>query len=374
MSLRHERRRRLLSDDSLSSDSDDDSDSPIRLATDPASQSELGPAAYASAAQFDRQRRVHDLLPLRYLTIGLAVLICLGLVAVVELLHVWSDALTQVLSPQDVVALSLNGTRNISTWLASTLLVIASLVAMFIYSLRRHRVDDYHGRYRVWIWTAIGCLWASLAETADVAELARGACRRAADLCSLSEAALWPAVLGTVLVASGIRLLVEVRKCRLAAIALVASAASFLLAAAVDRAWLEGISDANKPLVERGSWLMGYVFVLAMFLLYARYVLLAIEGLIVVAPARPKRAKAKPAETSKERAVDSPQKSVPQLRTDLDPVEKAASAPRGSQLNSAPARSAAAPANPSARIEHSNHGSPSRAERRRLRRDAKMAS
>jgi hypothetical protein len=368
MSLRHERRRRLLSDDSLSNAPEDESDSPIRLAPDPASEDDASPAAYASAVRFDRQRRIHDLLPTHYATIGLVVTAALALVAIVELLHVWSGSLAGLLNPNDVLALSLRGSRNLSHWLASTLLVVAGMVAMFIYSLRRHRVDDYHGRYRVWIWTALGCVCVSLAETADVAVLARGICRRAADFCSLSDRAVWPAVLGTVLSASGIRLLFEVRKSRLAATALAASAASFLLAAAVDRDWLAEISAANKPLAERGSWLVGYVFLLAMFLLYARHVVLEIEGPVVPAPAKPKRSKAKP-------PAEPHQKPVSQPRTDLDPVEKAipASASTRLQLATAADRSSAAPASSSSSAQPANHGSLSRAERRRLRREDRMA-
>ena len=367
MSLRNERRRRLLSDDSLAGESDDDA--PIRLAADSAGESDTHQTAYAAAVRHDRQRAIHELLPSSYAAIGLVVFGGVALVGVVELLHVWSDSLADVLNAQEVLALSLLGARNVSHWLASTLLVVASLVAMHIYSLRRHRVDDYFGRYRVWLWTALGCMGASLAETAGLADLARGVCRRAAEYCSLEVTTVWPVFVGVTLTAIGIRLLFELRRSPLATLSLAVSAAGFLLAAVIDWNWLVEVSEANKPLAVRGSWLIGYVFLLATFLLYARHVVLEIEG-VVVAP-RPKRKRAK-VKAAAEEAVEGvsahpPQKSSTR-RSDLDPVERPAPAAGGLYFKIDSDTSS------SARDDKTNHGPLSRADRRKLRREAKMAS
>jgi hypothetical protein len=374
MTLRHDRRRRLLADESLSSPSDDDGEAPIRLAKEPRGEADESAAAYPPSARFDGQLCVHELIPARYLTIAPVVIVGIALVGLIELLHVWSDSLGQVIPSEDVLVLSLLGARNVSHWFASTLLVMASLVAMFIYSLRRHRSDDYRGRYRVWVWMAMGCLVASMAETTDVTVLAHGVCRRAAELCSISDAVAWPAAVGVALALIGVRLLIEVRKCRLAVAALAMVAVLFLLAAMVDGARLIEVSQANKPLVERGSWLVGYVFILAVFLLYSRHVVLEIEGPVAAAPSRPKRSKVKPAvpAASEKRASDPPHKPFGQVRTDLDGVEKAAAAPTRLQVNTPAAKPHVTPA--TAADDRANHGSLSRAERRRLRRDAKRAA
>jgi len=162
MSIRNERRRRLLADDSLAGASDEESLS-IRLAAGPAGEAGPGAAAYAPAARHARQRPMHDLVPLRLTMIGLVVAGALSLVGVVTALAVWSPALAEIVSTEELLPLSLGGSRNLAHALASTLLLIASLMSILIYSLRRHRVDDYHGRYRLWIWAALACLVASCA-------------------------------------------------------------------------------------------------------------------------------------------------------------------------------------------------------------------
>ena len=50
--------------------------------------------------------------------------------------------------------LHLFGVGTVANWFASTLLIITALGCLIVYSIRRHKVDDYGGRYRVWPWVA----------------------------------------------------------------------------------------------------------------------------------------------------------------------------------------------------------------------------
>ena len=43
---------------------------------------------------------------------------------------------------------------SLGNWFASLLLLVASLLAITIYSVRRHKVDDYRGHYHIWLWAA----------------------------------------------------------------------------------------------------------------------------------------------------------------------------------------------------------------------------
>lgn len=46
------------------------------------------------------------------------------------------------------------GVASLQNWLAQTWLLVAAVVALVVRSMRRHRRDDYHGRYRAWGWMA----------------------------------------------------------------------------------------------------------------------------------------------------------------------------------------------------------------------------
>jgi hypothetical protein len=361
MPQRHDRRRLLYSEDSPTSGPNSSDEPPLRIAADPDREIEPSRRSYAAAAHLHRQRRVHDLLPARYLTIGLVSAVGVLLVGGIELLHVWAGSLGHFLSPEETAALDLTAPRNISQWFASMLLGIASLIAISIYLLRRHRVDDYHGRYRIWIWTALACLLASLGETTDAVRLAQGFSRRAGSACGLAEGVLWPSVLAIVLAALGIRMFLEIRACRAALATLSLAAAAFLAAAAVDLGWVISLSDQAKPLIARGCWLAGYVLMLATFLMVARHVLLEIEG-VVVRSHKPKRHKAKHPTASESDSAPPP---APHFRIDLEllpPSSNAASSSSRSQ--SGTNKSQATNSNElTGRVL-------SRAERRRLRKEA----
>ncbi len=186
----------------------------------------------------------------------------------------------------------------------------------------------------------------------------------------MTETIVWPVALAGVLSAVAIRLLVEMRRCRLAVAVGVASTALFLLAASVDHGWLLDDAAALQMPVERGSWLVGYVLTLATFLLYARHVNREIDGLVVVRPAKARRPKVKkpPKVDSTQTRVDPPQKPAPHLRTDLDSVDVPAGSANRSQGNTAAKPSTTSAPSPSKgglsdRVL-------SRGERRRLRREA----
>ena len=54
-----------------------------------------------------------------------------------------------------IAAFELGGKGSLAAWFSSLALLAASLVAVLVYTVRRHRMDDYHGRYRVWLWAAL---------------------------------------------------------------------------------------------------------------------------------------------------------------------------------------------------------------------------
>jgi hypothetical protein len=366
--MRQQRRRMLLAEESLAGDMPETDEAAIRLmdtANRPAS-----PAGYASKARNDCQRRVIDFIPLRKATLAAIVFAALASIVATGTLHVYAGALGLWLEPDDVAALRLDSPRNLSNWLASALLGLASLTAALVYSLRRHRADDYHGRYRVWLWAAIGCLALSLFETTDVAHVARGICRRGAAWCALDAGVVWPALVVTAWSLAALRMLVELRRCRLAVSALVACGMCLVASIVIRQGTMPDVVEAYRVPMERGAWLAGYVFVLAAFLAYARHVALDVVGSAAVPPR--KRSKSAEARRAARGGAETDAKPALHLRTDLDPVQKSVPASAAQAHSTGADKNSAAPA----KLSMSAGEAPrvgSKAERRRLRREARMA-
>jgi hypothetical protein len=135
------------------------------------------------------------------------------------------------------------------------LLLVAAL-ARIIHSLRRHRVDDVRGRYRVWRWIAAGAL------------------------------------LGSVNAVVGVH--------------------QFIARAAVALGWSITALGASADALAGALPLVGHTLILAALMVYARYVVLDVQGLIEHKPRRPaasaakaRKPAAKTATTTAAPAVDS---------------------------------------------------------------------
>ena len=370
--MRNQRRRLLLAEDP-GADSTDSADGSLRLLNAAGDSADAPGRTYGSKARNQCERRVMDFIPLRRLTIVAILTVALLLVAGATTLHVYISSLADVLRPDEVVGLRLDEPRNISHWLASTFLSLAALSATLIYLLRRHRADDYHGRYRVWLWAAIGCLVLSLLETTDMALVVRGICRRAAEFCSLDPAIIWPILATSFWALAGLRVLIEIRRSRLATVALVLGGLALATAIVVEQGWIVEIGAKVRPAAERSAYLTGYAFVLTAFLCYARQVVLDVMGQGAARDARPRRTKTAKAPSG--RAVEASQ-TMPalQLRTDLDPVEKTHSSKPSVATHAAATadKSSAVAAKINMGSSEANHHT-SKAERRRMRREARMA-
>jgi hypothetical protein len=351
--MRTERRRRLLTDEAELGDGEP---APIRLAEGG------GVHGYSDAGRAARERAISSLVPCGRLSISLAMACCLLAVGACLGVHLSADWLAVKLDENAAAAVRLDAPASLGRWLGSTLLGLASALALFIFSLRRHRRDDYHGRYRVWISLALVCMVVSLVESTGLAALAKAGVRLAAERGELRFDIVWPATVATLLALVGARLAIEIRRCTAGLVAMVAAGSCFAFSASVYHAWPVRWDAATMPLWARGSWLLGYVFVLATLLLYSRYVQLEVTGQ-AAAPAKPKRRKKVADEETSEQTA--PRKTALKLRTDLDPV----------QTSTTPAAEAKSSqdAGSTRDEEHSSRASLSRADRRKMKQERRMA-
>ena len=277
---RDDRRRRLLAEESsglLGAAGSRAASSTAGLTTERRSQ------YYGDAAFMDQTLRLIDLIPRRLITLGLLLLAGLAVVAGLEALYAWTStpALNQITTDGSVAAFDLDGEGSLAVWFSSTVLILASLVAVLIYTIRRHKTDDYRGYYRVWLWAAACWLVMSIDETSSLHEGFMGMMAHVTGTKIYGDGSIWWVVpyfflLGAV----GSRLLVDMRTCRLSSAALLTTAACYALAVATQVAG-DGLTRA--VMLEEGAEMVGNVFLLLAMGLHARYVILDAEGLL---PAR----------------------------------------------------------------------------------------
>ncbi len=340
---------------------------------------------YSDAARAARQRGVHALVPLRGWTLALVVSGLLILAGGVLGLHLAADRVEVALGTSAANSLRVNQPVSLSAWLASTLLAAASGLSLFIFSLRRHRIDDYHGRYRMWILVAVACAIGNLMEASSLAAIIHSLCSAACGATGLRADLICPAAMTTLVAGLLIRLGIEIRRCGPAMMTLVLACISFGVAAAANFGWPVVHSPAAFPLWLRGSWLLGYVLLVTTLLLYSRRVQLEVTGAVAL-PVRVKRkkpaAKVADAEDDESAASARPaRKASLKLRTDLDPVDR--STPADADEEAAPpapklalGTKAQAGSSPNSSSDHSSDAKRlSRADRRKLRHDQRrMAS
>jgi hypothetical protein len=168
------------------------------------------------------------------------------------------------------------------TWCSAMVFLLIGVYARMIYMLRRHRVDDYRGHYRVWRIAT----WAALALSLNAVVGLHVPVARVLGSWSgwnllANQSGWW--LLGAVLVGGWImlRLAIDMASCRSALTAVVVAIACYLAAGIAAAGWWpEEWLGAWSGLMVRSMPLAGNILLLAAVMLNARYVVLDVQGLI----------------------------------------------------------------------------------------------
>ncbi len=271
---RDDRRRRLLADETLAMRR-------IGPTSAHGSDAPRNGFAYAEDVLMTHQVCVLDLIPRRALTLGVILAAALLIVAGLVWLDLWAAKCASETGLQ-LEALRLKGPQSLAGWLRGMVLGAAALAALVVYTVRRHRKDDYQGRYRVWIWAALG--WLILA--ADGATALHRAVRELmvhwTGTPLWGDGSIWWLAPGALLLAAvGSRLLVDMLPDRLSTAALVG--AGFCAAAALAEPWdTIPLGDPRLgALIPHTAAMTAAVLLFWSMLAHARYVMLEAQGLIV---------------------------------------------------------------------------------------------
>ena len=270
---------------------------------------------YGDAAFMDRQPRLTDLIPRRWSTMGLIVVLGCAAVAGVELLYHLMPRLAGLLGTPRIAAFDLASGRNLGTWLTALMLQWAALVSWLIYRIRRHRLDDYRGRYRIWLWACLG--WTLLSVDAG-SQLHDGFAQLMVILAGTrlaSDGAVWWVVIYFfIFVPLGLRLAVDMRECRKSVFLLLMAGGLAASTLAVQFGWITlQVTAVEQTMVEVGAQMTaGLVLGLAL-MIHARHLVFDAEGRLPPCPVKVLRSRGgkSAAAVSGEAAGESLAGSVP---------------------------------------------------------------
>ena len=285
---RDQRRRRVLNEERRSASE--------VLAASASSSATAGADAprYGEQAGIEHHPQITDFIPRRKRAVLTTLAVGVGVAAGTQFVAQNAATLAAVLPgvPAQQVAGQL--AHGIAAWVAAVGLLLVAALARIIYSLRRHRVDDVRGRYRVWRWIAAGSLVASLNAVVGAHQLvARAAAAVTGWSLTSSANEWWLAPLALVAGWIGIRLALEIAESRAALGLTTLAGATYAVAAAAALGWAPAALGVSAGALAGALPLVGHTLALAAMMVFARYVVLDVQGLIEHKPHRPAASAAK---------------------------------------------------------------------------------
>ncbi len=297
-------------------------------ASSAAGGSAKGPVhAYHAAVLSERQPKVTDLLPVRPVWVFVALLLALAGVVAIEAIHVQAAPLQVGEGASHLAALNATQRGSLAAWYSSALLALAAVLAIVTFGIRAHRVDDYRGQYRVWLWTAAALAWLSVDAATGIHDaLGLGLTFLAGQQVFTGSLAAgctltWIVVYGLALGTLALRLAFEIRSSLWSAASLLAAGGLYVYAALLQLELLAAPVVLAPGVVQTATILLANLALLSTVGFFARHVYLDATGRLKVhidpaARSKSKRAKLrvvkseKASETSKTAQAALPAKSA----------------------------------------------------------------
>ena len=228
-----------------------------------------GVRAYFDNALLENQPRLTDLIP-KSLWAYLAMLLLGGIsIYACQQAFLHTRDLDSTSFPTHLFEIS--GPGNVASWLHSVTLLMLAVGATMVYLLRRHKTDDYSGRYRLWLHLALFAGVLSIESATGLHEILVVPLAQTDFTAPWNQASVW----AMLLVALGaiyltIRLLVEF-KSRPGMLVLLSTSAIILIAACCSRLGdVIGESALTSEVAQSSLVLSGALLVCLMTWLNAR--------------------------------------------------------------------------------------------------------
>jgi hypothetical protein len=286
---RNGRRRRVLNEGFLSASSSHAARQALA-----AEAAGLHAPRYSDAAGVENHPQVTDFVPRKYRTIVLMLLAGVSVAVVLGALHHFASTIATAAGLPDVRPFDLAAPSSIADWISAVVLLLASGLSLIVYSIRRHRIDDIRGRYRIWLGASLACLLMSSNSVIAAHNVISYALSHYTGWSALrASSAWWLLLAGPPLAWAGVRALLDVKECRLARLLLTASFACYAAAIACFLGLVSVVTPQSEALVTGIAVFLGNWFLFSTVVTYARFVVLDAQGLATKRRATPKKQPAK---------------------------------------------------------------------------------
>lgn len=132
---------------------------------------------YSQAVRSACQQRIVQFIPVRR---GTVAIVLTGLWLAFGMLlftHYWIHTSSKLPAAAALTNLPighlfhLRSPHGIAHWLTSQLWLLTALASWMIFNLRRHKLDDYRARYRIWVFIALAALFSSFDASTSILQL-----------------------------------------------------------------------------------------------------------------------------------------------------------------------------------------------------------
>jgi hypothetical protein len=296
---RNGRRRRVLNEEVLSASSSH----AILRAFDSDDASHEAPR-YSDAAGVEHHPQVTDFVPRRYRTIGLLAFAGGVTATALAVLHYFAPTVAAGLGWTHTERFEIGSLGNLAGWFEAITLLVASITCAMVYSIRRHRIDDIRGRYRIWLAASAACLVMSVNSIAALHQVIAHSLGHVTGWTALrGDAFWWLATGGLPLAWIVFRAVVDALECRLAASLLMTAILCYAAAAGSYFGAVSSLDFRIESMITGTAVLAGHWLLLLGVVSYARFVILDAQGLIAARP-RASRTKTSRAAKSQREGTD----------------------------------------------------------------------
>ncbi len=233
---------------------------------------------YSQAVRSACQQRIVQFIPVRR---GTVAIVLTGLWLAFGMLlftHYWIHTSSKLPAAAALTNLPighlfhLRSPHGIAHWLTSQLWLLTALASWMIFNLRRHKLDDYRARYRIWVFIALAALFSSFDASTSILQLIGmsidGWARREIGYGG------WPLVLASfasLIGVLGIRLSSELRSVPTSVVSWILGLVAWAVSALLGTGLLKvSIPSQQLDLLVGGLWLGGILAVFQSAAMYLR--------------------------------------------------------------------------------------------------------